>query len=89
MGVRAFQESRTLRGIAATLGILAAAGALLGLLVRVRAGHGLEPYLTVRGYETSAIQVLATAIGVVVAFALYRLVSAVRRRRRRSGYRWT
>lgn len=81
MSIRAFQSSRALGWIAGVLGVLAFVGFVLRLVGRVQGGRGLETYMTVRGYETNAIQVLVTMGFLAFVFAAYRVVTGIRRRR--------
>ena len=81
MGVRAFRASRTITWTAGVIVALAMVGFILRLVDRVRTGRGLEPYITARGYETNAVQVLTTIGLLTLVFVVYAAVTVVRKRR--------
>ena len=66
---------------AGVLGMLGMAGFVLTLVTRVRAGCGLEPYISMMGYETNAVQVLATMTFLAICFGVATVVVTIRKRR--------
>ena len=87
MGVRVFQNSGKIRRLAGVLGVLSMIALVLRMILRVRSGEGLRPYVSMAGIETNAIQVLATVFIVAALCLGFTAAGRALRRTRATGAR--